>query len=127
MSLPRPPLRYVTAAVITIAAASAMAGCRPDSGLQGPAALKATDAPALFEEIQSEVGVDFIHDPGTPGTWYYPEIMIMGAAFLDYDHDGDLDIYLLNCGEPIMSGVKRDAKRAKIICTDRKRRGSSLT
>jgi len=64
--------------------------------------------PALFEEMGADVGLDFVHDPGRPGTWYYPEIMVMGAALLDYDCDGDLDIYLLNCGAPIMPGVARD-------------------
>lgn len=71
------------------------------------------DPPPLFEEIEGQVGLDFVHDPGTPGTWFYPEIMVMGAAFLDYDCDGDLDIYLINCGEPQMSGVARDPARAR--------------
>ncbi len=91
----------------------AIGGCRSESGWLGQDADGGDDAPALFQEIQDEMGLDFVHDPGTPGTWYYPEIMIMGAAFLDYDRDGDLDIYLLNCGEPIMSGVQRDPTRAK--------------
>jgi enediyne biosynthesis protein E4 len=76
-------------------------------------AAQRSDPPPLFEEIQRQVGLDFVHDPGTPGTWFYPEIMVMGAAFLDYDCDGDLDIYLLNCGEPPMSGVARDPARAR--------------
>jgi hypothetical protein len=77
-------------------------GSDPDGG----------DAAVLFEEIQDEVGLDFVHDPGPPGTWFYPEIMIAGAALLDYDQDGDLDIYLLNCGPAIMSGVPRDPSLA---------------
>lgn len=72
-----------------------------------------SSVPALFEEIQDQVGLDFVHDPGTPGTWFYPEIMCMGAAFLDFDQDGRLDIYLINCGEPIVPGVHRDPVRAR--------------
>ena len=90
-------------------------GCQraTDSG-SGRGPRSAVDnVPALFVEIEDDVGLDFVHDPGTPGTWFYPEIMNMGAALLDYDCDGDLDIYLLNCGAPIMSGVPRDATRAK--------------
>ncbi len=39
--------------------------------------------------------------------------MVPGAAFLDYDSDGDLDIYLLNCGAAVMPGVTRDPTRAR--------------
>lgn len=86
-------------------------GCgqqRNDSGAAGGKGGGAGERPALFEEIQDEVGLNFSHNPGRPGTWYYPEIMVMGAALLDYDCDGDLDIYVLNCGDPIMPGVARN-------------------
>ena len=86
-------------------------GCRQqrnDSGAAGGKDGGAGERPALFEEIQDEVGLNFVHNPGRPGTWYYPEIMVMGAALLDYDCDGDLDIYLLNCGDPILPGVARN-------------------
>ncbi len=86
------------------------AGCHSRSGSN---AERGSDLPPLFEEVQDQLGVNFVHDPGTPGTWFYPEIMVMGAAFLDYDCDGDLDIYLINCGDPLMSGVKRDPARAR--------------
>lgn len=53
---------------------------------------------ALFTEITDQVKLDFIHDPGKDGTYFMPEIMGGGGAFLDYDNDGDLDIYLIQAG-----------------------------
>ena len=51
-----------------------------------------------FTEITDEVGLDFVHDPGNEGKYLAPEVMGSGGAFLDYDHDGDLDIYLIQGG-----------------------------
>ncbi len=85
-------------------------GCRARSGADTE---PGSDRPPLFEEVEDSLGLDFVHDPGTPGTWFYPEIMVGGAAFVDYDCDADLDIYLVNCGQPEMSGVRRDPARAQ--------------
>jgi len=51
---------------------------------------------SFFTEITDEVKLDFIHDPAIDGNYYMPESIGSGGAFLDYDNDGDLDIYLLN-------------------------------
>ncbi len=86
------------------------AGCDRQSGSEPQ---RVPDLPPLFEEVENQLGMHFVHDPGTPGTWFYPEIMVMGAALLDYDCDGRLDIYLLGCGEPEMSGVRREPAAAR--------------
>ena len=50
----------------------------------------------LFRDVTKEIGIDFIHVTGREGTYFFPEIMVGGGTFLDFDHDGDLDIYLIN-------------------------------
>ena len=51
--------------------------------------------PALFREVATEVGLSFRHFTGATGRFYLPEIMGPGVALLDYDLDGDLDVFLL--------------------------------
>ena len=41
------------------------------------------------------MGLDFHHFIGATGEFYLPEIMGSGVGLLDYDGDGDLDVYLI--------------------------------
>ena len=53
-----------------------------------------------FVDITDQAGIDFQHVNAATGQKYLVETMGPGCAFLDYDGDGYLDIYLVN-GAPL--------------------------
>jgi enediyne biosynthesis protein E4 len=63
------------------------------------AALPARSAEPLFAEVPPSLsGIAWTHDNAMSPQHYLPEALGPGCAFLDYDNDGWMDIYLVNSG-----------------------------
>src|SRR5712691_10104271 len=76
-----------------------MAGTLAISGL--PRVVGALPVPIYpFEEIPPAMsGISWVHNAGKSTSRYLPETTGPGCAFLDYDNDGWMDIYLVNSGQ----------------------------
>jgi len=66
-----------------------------------------TGGPAWFADVTAEVGLDFVHDAGSTGHFFMPQIMGAGAALFDFDNDGRLDLYLLQSSGPDSRSTNR--------------------
>src|SRR5712671_7560715 len=71
----------------------------PHLGSVTPAGFAKTTLKPLFEEVPSAVsGLTWRHENGRSPDYFLPETTGAGCAFLDYDSDGWMDIYLVNSG-----------------------------
>ncbi|HRY51550.1 MAG TPA: CRTAC1 family protein [Candidatus Paceibacterota bacterium] len=78
---------------------------RSDSDPAAPAATP--KGPVFFREAAEKTGLKFVHDSGSLGEFVMPEHIGSGAALLDYDNDGLLDVYLIQCGGPQSSSLNQ--------------------
>ena len=83
-------------------AASAATASLPPFLRRGAAATVAAATPTsnfpFAEVLPSASGISFVHSSGHSTQKYLPESTGAGCAFLDYDNDGWMDIYLVNSG-----------------------------
>ena len=55
-----------------------------------------------FTDVTDIAGIRFTHANGATGEFHLPETLGAGGAFLDYNNDGYLDLYLVNSAVPSM-------------------------
>ena len=62
----------------------------------------------IFEDVAAEAGLNFQHFSGSPEKQYILESMSGGVAWIDFDRDGWMDLYLVNGGrwEELVQGKR---------------------
>ena len=74
----------------------AAAGMSTRRALAGSASAK--PEPLFLEVPPSASRIDWVHDNAMSENRYLPETLGPGCAFLDFDNDGWMDIFLVNSG-----------------------------
>lgn len=67
-------------------------------------------AAELFTDVAGQLGLHFTHDNAARVNYYLPEEMGPGAAFLDYDNDGDLDVFVTGGGAIVDDGPTQSCR-----------------
>ena len=96
---------------IGVAALLVCSGCRktapPSNATSPPIVAASVTSHALFKDVAAQVGLKFTHVLGNHGKFYFNEQTPAGCAFVDYNGDGNQDVFL------VQSGSSEPAKTVK--------------
>jgi hypothetical protein len=81
-------------AAMTVAAGCS--GCRSAATHSAQPASQVSREEVRFTDVTDAAGIRFKHTNGRSGRFYFPETSGSGCAFLDYNNDGRLDLFLVN-------------------------------
>ena len=87
-----------------------------------PGTLSWAEPTPLFSEIPASVsGIEWVHDNAMSPKHYLPETLGPGCAFLDFDNDGWMDVFLVNSGPSDFWKPSKPVRNAlyKTIVTER--------
>ena len=68
----------------------------PSTAATAPKPQSASSVLPKFVDVTAAADIHFVHMNSASGRFYYVETYGSGAAFIDYDSDGDEDLYLVN-------------------------------
>ncbi len=104
-----------TTRIIAAAIAVLAQGCDDAAPTPRPVVVAGLrSGPAWFTDVAAETGLHFEHTTGATGQFYFPEIAGSGCGLLDYDGDGDLDVYALQAFT-LPTPTSRDTGRNRLF------------
>ena len=77
-----------------------------------PGIFSGAEGQVRFVDVTERAGIDWSHENGATPEKYLIETMGGGGAFLDYDKDGWLDVYLVDSGSHLQSRTRSAARNA---------------
>jgi len=87
------------------------AGQRATAGVTRRARAADAGCPVVFTDVAASAGLTFTHDRGATPAHQLPETMGSGVAWIDYDNDGWMDLYVVQSGPFPPNGSPRAQDR----------------